>query len=966
MSKLEKTEIDDAKSSDLVTVIENFGVQLTKAGPEYKAICPFHQETSPSFTVTPSANRYFCFGCGANGDAIQFVQDYAGLSFVDAVNQLNGKSSSDTEIKPRAPRVIAREKVSEWVPFAVVPDSAPIPMSKINKKINDKWVSLEPARVWKYLNAKSELIGYIYRFNLPTGGKEVVPQTYCTNTDTGEIAWRWMSFDKPRPIYGLELLAQNPQAQVIIVEGEKDCDAAREHFLARKIPTSKLVVVAWPGGGKAIKHVDWSPLKGRKICLWPDADQKTYLDNHKLAGQLIPFDEQVGTVSMGELFHQTKDICESVKFVAPPHGVPDGWGLGDELPAGFDIVAHMKTAILAAEQFVMALPDESEPESSEPPPWEGEASFEPPAIVEDVPVVEAPKVPHEKIVVSNARKRKYPKIERPNTDEERDRSNNPYFRVLGYDHDKYFIYSIEKSQIMVLTKSDLSESGFLDLAELNWWETNFSALVGTKKFEKKIAVNWFARKAASMGIYDTTRIRGRGAWEDKGRHVFHHGDFLTVDSETMDVTDIESHYVYEKSRSLPEIAKEALSDEDGQNILNMASLFRWAKPASAALLTGWIALAPICGALKWRSHIWINGGAGSGKSTILTDFTHYLLNGMDLFAQGNSSEAGIRQRLKGDAIPVLFDESESSTERDSMRIQSILSLIRQSSSESPAEVLKGTAGGESMSFHIRSMFCLASIQVGIKQQADIERVTVLSLLPKADVKNSSEVWKQISEQLHLLRKDETVAGRLVRRSLNLLPITLKNIHTFSEAAAIRFGSQRDGDQYGTLLAGAWSVISSEIVTIDQAMGLIDSYDWSEHREQNDMQEGERALATLMGALIRVGSVEVSVHEIIRCAQDMESEGLTLGRPAAEALLQRHGMRVDGKMLLLSNTSDQLRALVAGTPFEADLRGALLRFKGAARYDKAIKFNGVTTRAITIPLSSITSDDIITEAGEVQF
>lgn len=958
MSKLEQSQIDDAKARDIVTVIENYGLKLSKAGSEYKAICPFHSETSPSFTVTPTKNRFHCFGCGANGDPIQFVQEYAGVNFREAVNQLNGTSERTDAIAP-APRVIEREDIQEWVPMPVVPDNASTPVNKINRKIAGAWHSLEASRRWSYLNASGQLIGYIYRFDLPrkpdgsSGGKEIVPQTYCTNSETGEIAWRWMSFSKPRPMYGLELLAAHPTAQVLVVEGEKDCDAARELFAAAKVPPSKLVAVSWPGGGKAIKHVDWSALSGRKVCLWPDADMKPYVDSHPRAGELMPFDEQPGTIAMRDLYEAIKDACETVKFVRPPAGVPDGWGLADELPDGFNLLAHMKTAILAAEQFAVSLPtiepDDGYPEM--PPPWEGEE------VAAEVP---APKAAPKKEKVAPPSPKK---LELPESEDEKAKNSNGYFRVLGYDHDRYFFYSVEKSQIMVYTKSDFSETGLLELAELNWWETNFEV---NHKFDKKMAINWLVRKAVSRGIYDMSRIRGRGAWTDKGRHVFHHGDFLTVDGARVEITDLESHYVYEKSRSLPAIAAEALSDEQGLDLVELASMFRWAKPASAALLVGWIALAPICGALRWRSHIWINGGAGSGKSTILNEFTHRLLNGMDLFAQGNSSEAGIRQRLKGDAIPVLFDESESTSERDSMRIQSVLSLVRQSSSESPAEVLKGTAGGDAMSFHIRSMFCLASIQLGIKQQADIERMTVLNLLPKRDEVNAADTWKRISEQLYILRKDETLPGRLVRRSLNLLPITLRNIVTFSEAAAIKFGSQRDGDQYGTLLAGAWSMMSSELITLEGAAAMIDSYDWSEHRENNDVDEGDRALATLMGALIRIGSTEVSVNEIIRVACDLEVDGLTLGKAAAEAMLQRHGMRIEGKRLLVSNTSDQLRALVAGTPFEADLRGVLLRVRGAHRHDRPIKFHGVTTRAISLPIDNIITDDIIAADGSVQF
>jgi DNA primase len=72
---------------DIVDVVERY-VTLKKAGANYQACCPFHSEKSPSFTVSPSKQFYHCFGCGAHGSAIGFVMQYAGLGFVEAVEEL--------------------------------------------------------------------------------------------------------------------------------------------------------------------------------------------------------------------------------------------------------------------------------------------------------------------------------------------------------------------------------------------------------------------------------------------------------------------------------------------------------------------------------------------------------------------------------------------------------------------------------------------------------------------------------------------------------------------------------------------------------------------------------------------------------------------------------------------------------------------------------------------------------------
>ncbi|BCB25587.1 DNA primase [Sulfurimicrobium lacus] len=72
---------------DVVDVVERY-VPLKKAGANYMACCPFHNEKSPSFSVSPTKQFYHCFGCGAHGTAISFVMEYQGLGFIEAVEEL--------------------------------------------------------------------------------------------------------------------------------------------------------------------------------------------------------------------------------------------------------------------------------------------------------------------------------------------------------------------------------------------------------------------------------------------------------------------------------------------------------------------------------------------------------------------------------------------------------------------------------------------------------------------------------------------------------------------------------------------------------------------------------------------------------------------------------------------------------------------------------------------------------------
>ncbi|NIA27088.1 MAG: DNA primase, partial [Desulfobulbaceae bacterium] len=80
--------IDDLIArADIVEVLGR-RIQLKKAGREFKACCPFHDEKTPSFTVSPSKGFYHCFGCGAHGTAIGFLMEFDHMSFVEAIENL--------------------------------------------------------------------------------------------------------------------------------------------------------------------------------------------------------------------------------------------------------------------------------------------------------------------------------------------------------------------------------------------------------------------------------------------------------------------------------------------------------------------------------------------------------------------------------------------------------------------------------------------------------------------------------------------------------------------------------------------------------------------------------------------------------------------------------------------------------------------------------------------------------------
>lgn len=533
-----------------------------------------------------------------------------------------------------------------------------------------------------------------------------------------------------------------------------------------------------------------------------------------------------------------------------------------------------------------------------------------------------------------------------------------HFGILGYDGDEYWIFHRGKHQVLKRTRGDFgSEQGLVEMAPINWWEEHFPGKGGVDRVR---AFEWFVAVAHARGIYDPRFVRGRGAWRDNGRVVFHHGDRLTVDGKPVAIGHItHTKWSYPMSKSMPKLADKPVTDEEGKHLLNIARMARWTRPGSAALLAGWVFLSPVCGALSWRPHIWITGAAGSGKSTLFESYAQALLAGISEPLAGDSTEPGIRQSVRADAVPILIDEFEPNDEADRKRMKSVLTTARQSSSETSAQTAKGTISGDGMRFHVRSMFCFASINTMLDKDSDASRITPLVLKPAAKSGSTDDQWAKLEDELHKIQRDATWPARLLARSLSMLPTILANIEVFCRAAAKRFGTQRLGDQYGTLLAGAWSLTSSAVATDEDAMAMIDSYDWSEHKDAGDgLDDPQKALASVMEAKIRVSNVDITVYELLaEAAGRAVGSGQAIGEGACADILRRNGIRIEGANALFGTSSKSLKKLVDDTPYATDLRGQLRRLPGShVCNNETRKFAGVTSKVVAIPLSHILGDD----------
>lgn len=209
------------------------------------------------------------------------------------------------------PRPVTR--VSAWDVMMPVPADAPAAPAS-HPKLG------KPSSRWTYRGPSGDLLGYVCRFE-SSDGKIFRPLTYAQPKAGGKPVWRWESWPAPRPLYRLDGLAQRSDARVLIAEGEKAADAAAELL-------PEVVTTTSPNGSKSAAKADWSPMRGRDVVVWPDADVAGLEYANFVAAEVVA----VGAAS--------------VAIISPPHDCTGGWDAADALADGWDA---KRTAALIAD-----------------------------------------------------------------------------------------------------------------------------------------------------------------------------------------------------------------------------------------------------------------------------------------------------------------------------------------------------------------------------------------------------------------------------------------------------------------------------------------------------------------------------------------------------------------------------------------------------------------------------------------
>lgn len=330
---------------------------LRKRGRRYEGLCSIHNEKTPSMKVDPDKQTFHCFGCGAGGSALDYIMQTRQMGFLDALLYLGSDTAAwvlpaGEKRPPRKTYVSPIKEGNLRVPkFAkpfVAGEESPWIFNQHGGEDGGKFGKIKPQQVYTYRSTDGKrILGYVLRRNFTdeeTGRpRKMTPTvTWCKFEHEGKVSYNWsyVPFDwggRLKPLYMQEMILLHPDVPIVIHEGEKAVDAAYE-----LLPDA--VHITWPGGTQGITEqdtgrclIDLSPLKGRNIIIFPDADEPGY----KAAAQLL-------------IHLQEVEPADAI-VVRAPDGVEKGWDIADAKAAGWTpemVFNHIAERHVSPEEFL--------------------------------------------------------------------------------------------------------------------------------------------------------------------------------------------------------------------------------------------------------------------------------------------------------------------------------------------------------------------------------------------------------------------------------------------------------------------------------------------------------------------------------------------------------------------------------------------------------------------------------------
>lgn len=542
------------------------------------------------------------------------------------------------------------------------------------------------------------------------------------------------------------------------------------------------------------------------------------------------------------------------------------------------------------------------------------------------------------------------------TAEAQEEEEHPFI-PLGLDTAGNAHYYAQRSESFLSMSPDRhSKNNMIFLAPLSYWEKHASNGRG--------GVRW---ETAAQHCFDVTgnrrftpdRTRGLGIWDSgSGVPVYNAGQAcytLDASGHIVPCSNIaNTGIIYTRTEAAPLLNSPSLTDKEGRLVMDYLAAVPFREEHGHVFMGGLLVSSLLSGYLSFRPHCWINAPAESGKTELRNTLLALMGNLALDFEGAESTPAGVRQRLNGNAVPVLFDESEGKDSRKGIsNIQGMLDIAR--SATRGGVVLKGSVDGTGQSFPLRAGFMFFSVDNQLNRASDLTRFVVLTLQKKTGPDVASTLERIKTARAAMLAA--VTPEKLIARVLLEAPVIKRNAETIKKALEDAGESGRRSELFGTILAGAWNLTHSGPVTqeyLEDCKNIVAASRLAV-AEEND---SERCLRTALeyrdqneGGLLLS---ELLLHGI---PTGNENDQRSEKRNREAAARNGVALKPEGgtpKTLFIACGHTAMKEIFKGTDWEGgNCKGALSNLEGV-EFKKERLLSG-TYRGVSIPLHLVFPD-----------
>lgn len=494
------------------------------------------------------------------------------------------------------------------------------------------------------------------------------------------------------------------------------------------------------------------------------------------------------------------------------------------------------------------------------------------------------------------------------------------FQFLGFDEGAY--YFMPKQQNVAkrvgCTETAIKQMIY-DLAPESWWLTYFykTNKEGMEYVDTTAAIEWLRTCSTRKGMFNNEKLLGTGVYKDTDGAIVNTGYALITPSGSVSrFNEYEGKLTFVRSPVELVVTGTPWTVEDGRTFYQKLKTFGFDQPLSYYAVAGWCALAPFASFLFRRPHIWITAKRGMGKTFLIDNLISPVLGEEYVFYTDGSTEAGIRQSLYRDNRPVILDEFEANKKYDIDSLERILELSR--SAYGGKKKVKGSQSQKAVSFTLKVMFCFASINVNISNDADRSRIAVCRMT-------------ESNGRMGMIDNPDGLRARIFLR-LNEVNDSIRALHKHMEDLGYE---DRTADTYSPLLVGLWMILSDvrfPATDADVAGLSADDKRLYDHilaslpqtaQTEEKRPDEERILEEIFQTRLKLeGGSEKTVAELLTTVDDMK-------RMVYDDVVQRYGIKRDTgrdgiEYLAVVHDSKELKAMLKDTPFGSSYKEVLKR------------------------------------------